>query len=278
MNDIYDGLKKIASGGGRGVLAEIIETKGSSPRKAGARMLLGPDGEFSGTVGGGILEYHAERECLSVLETGAPSRRTFSLSSSGGEGEDIGMICGGTAVLDFRPLDAEAALSLLDELPRPARVLLYGAGHVGKALADALRLIDVPVTVTDEREGLLTKDRFPAAELCVCPLSDAPMEPEPQDMVVIMTHGHAYDYDLLRRAMDTRAEYIGVMASRGKAAMFRRRLAEEGVPPESIERRLHCPIGLPIGAETPEEIAVSITAELIAHIRAYRLAEKNKQR
>ncbi len=267
MNDLLNGLKRLADSGGRGVLAEITETAGSTPRKAGARMLLTPDGAFAGSVGGGILEYHAEQECRHVLETGEPSRRTFSLAGSARPGEDIGAICGGSATLAFRPLDADGARALLAAMPAPPRVLLYGAGHVGKALADALALLGLPVTVTDEREGLLTAERFPHAQRQLCPLETAPMEPGPADLVVIMTHGHAHDYALLRRAMDTPAAYIGVMASRAKAAAFRQRLLADGAAQEDIDRRLHSPVGLAIGAQTPEEIAVSIAAELIAVLR-----------
>ena len=266
MNELYEALERLA-GGGRGVLAEVAETAGSTPRKAGARMLLSPDGTFAGSVGGGVLEYYAEREARRVLETGEASRRTYSLAGSACPGEDLGAICGGSAVIDFRPLDAAGARALLDAMPRPPRVLLYGAGHVGKALADALALLSLPVTVTDERAGLLTEARFPHAERVLHTLDDAPMDPAETDMIVIMTHGHAHDYALLRRALATPAAYIGVMASRVKAAAFRQRLPADGVPPESFERRLHCPIGLAIGAETPEELAVSIAGELIAVMR-----------
>ena len=262
MNDIYEALKNLAASGGRGVLAEIESTEGSSPRKAGARMLLGPDGVFSGTVGGGTLEYHAEKDARAVLETGEPLRKIYALGS-GSHGEAIGSICGGSAALTFRPIGPEEAAALLAERPPRPRVLLYGAGHVGKALADALRLLDIPVVVTDERASLLTEERFPAAERRICPAGEAPIDPGPGDCVVIMTHGHAHDYALLLRAMRTDAAYIGVMASRKKAALFRERLLAAGIPREDIDARLRSPIGLAIGAETPEEIAVSVAAELI---------------
>ena len=265
MNDLYEALKTLAQTGGTGVLAEITHTQGSAPRKAGARMLLLPDGSFSGTVGGGSIEYFAQKECLRVLASGEPSEKTYSLG--GGPGESIGAICGGSAAVRFTPVGSGEAAALLKEMPAPPRVLLYGAGHVGKALADSLALIGVSVRVTDDREGLLTEERFPHAEREVSPLDNAPMEPAPGDMIVIMTRGHTHDYALLRRAMETDAQYIGVMASRVKAAAFRERLLSEGVTQEELDRRLRCPIGLPIHAETPEEIAVSVTAELIAFIR-----------
>ena len=201
-----------------------------------------------------------------MLETGAPTRKIYSLG--GGPGEEIGAICGGSATVAYTLLDRAAAQAMLSEAPRPPRVLLYGAGHVGKALADALALLGISVTVTDERAGLLTEARFPKAERLVSSPEKAPMEPAGKDMIVIMTHGHAHDYALLRRAMETDAAYIGVMASRVKAAAFRKRLLMDGVSEKDIDERLHCPIGLPIRAETPEEIAVSIAAELIQFLRS----------
>ena len=265
MNDIYRALENLAASGGRGVLAEIESTEGSAPRKAGARMLLSPDGSFSGTVGGGTLEYHAEQEARAVLASGKPLRKTYSLGGAGGEA--IGAVCGGSATLTFRPVGPEEAAALLAERPPRPRVLLYGAGHVAKALADVLQLSDIPVVVTDERAAVLTEERFPAAERRICPTDEAPLDPGPGDCIVIMTHGHAYDYRLLLRAMRTDAAYIGVMASRKKAALFRDHLLADGVAPAEIDARVRSPIGLAIGAETPEEIAVSIAAELIRFLR-----------
>lgn len=266
MNDIYPALKQIADDPeARGVLVQIESTDGSSPRKAGAWMLLGPDGVFSGTVGGGTLEYHAEQEARGVLRTGAPRRKTYALGP-GSAGDEIGSICGGTATLTYRLIGPAEAAQLLASKPPQPRVLLYGAGHVGKALADALHLMDIPVIVTDEREAVLTEARFPHAERRLFPMDRAPIDPGPGDMIAIMTHGHAHDYALLLRAMRTEADYIGVMASRSKGRIFRRRLLEDGIPQAEIDARLRTPIGLAIGAQTPEEIAVAIAAELIAYI------------
>ena len=265
MNDIVSALKTIAGGpGDRGVLAEIAAAEGSAPRKLGARMLLGPDGVFSGTVGGGGLEYRAQQEALSVLRSGVPARRTYSLGAPGGEA--VGAICGGSVTLDFRLIGPKEAEELLDALPRPPRVLLYGAGHVGKALADQLALLGMDLVVTDERPELLTPERLPRAERRILPEKDAPVDAAAEDLVAIMTHGHANDYILLLRAMRSPARYVGCIGSRKKAAIFREKLRADGVPQEDIDARLHNPIGLPIGAQTPEEIAVSIAAELIRHL------------
>lgn len=264
MDDIYKALEKLAKTGGRGVLAEILDTQGSAPRHAGARMLLSPDGIFSGTVGGGAVEYRVQQDMKSLLPTAEALEKTYSL---GGSGEATGAICGGSVRIRLRPVDVVEAAALLSALPKPPHVLLYGAGHVAKALADALRLLDISVAVTDGRESLLTPERFPFAERQLCPLENAPMSPQPEDFIVIMTHGHSFDYALLRRAMETEAAYIGVMASRKKAEIFRQRLETEGFSPDDIQRRLHCPIGLAIGAETPVEIAFSIAGEIISILR-----------
>ena len=266
MDSFYTALARLAADKeGRGVLVTIESTRGSAPRKAGAAMLMYPEGVFSGTVGGGILEYRAQREAGAVLAAGVPARKSYSLGA--GAGEEIGAICGGSAELLFRPVGPAEAGTLLAARPERTRVLLYGAGHVGRALAELLHLLDMEVVVTDERAAVLTPGRFPNALRRLTPLAEAPVDAGPGDPVVIMTHGHTHDYTLLRRAFHSDAAYIGVMASRRKGAIFRERLLADGVPPEEIRARLHTPVGLAIGAETPEEIAVSIAAELIAFLR-----------
>lgn len=266
MNDIRTALKALAEGNTHGVLAEILSTAGSTPRGPGAQMLLLPDGTFFGTVGGGALEYKAQQKALEVLRSGVPAREMYSLRGDP-NAFSIG-VCGGTAVVDFRLVFPAEAAALLRTMPAPPRILLYGAGHVGKALADAAYLIGLDVTVTDDREALLTSERFPHADRVLHTLPDAPIDPAEQDFIVIMTHGHEHDFELVRRAMNTGVAYVGLMASRKKAAMARELLARDGYAPEEIARRLHCPIGLPIHAETPEEIAVSILGEIISIIRA----------
>jgi len=143
-----------------------------------------------------------------------PAKRTEKTYSLGGrEGQDIGMVCGGTATVCFRPLSTGDARDLLFHMKPPSRVLIYGAGHVGKALADSLSLLSIPVVVTDDRESLLTAERFPLAERRLHALDDADIDAGQRDFVVIMTHGHKHDFALLRRALETPAAYIGVMAS-----------------------------------------------------------------
>ncbi len=266
MNDLYDALRRLAEDPeARGVLAEVEATEGSAPRKAGAQMLLGPDGTFSGTIGGGGLEFIAQQEAKQVLERGEPLRRTYSLGSA--PGEATGAICGGNAAISFRVIGAAEAKTLLADLPQTPRVMIFGAGHVGKALADALALLGLSVTAADPRPELLTPERFPRAELCLFPEDHPVVDARENDYIVILTHSHALDYALLRLAMATPARYVGMIGSRRKSVLFRKRLAADGVDPGQIEARLRTPVGIPIGAETPEEIAVSIAAEIIADLR-----------
>ena len=266
MNDIRTALKALANGSAPGVLAEILSTTGSTPRGPGAQMLLNPDGNFSGTVGGGTLEFRAQQKAQDILQCGVPARETYSLQ---GDSNDFSVgVCGGTAVVDFRLVTPQEAQTLLETMEKPPHILLYGAGHVGKALGDLAHILGLDLVVTDDREALLTDTRFPHARRQLHPLPDAPMAPEPRDFIVIMTHGHEHDFQLARRAMNTGAEYIGMMASKKKAAIARNLLLQDGHTPEEIARRFHCPIGLPIRAETPEEIAVSIAGEIISLLRS----------
>ncbi len=266
MNDITEALRRLtADPGGRGVLVEIAATEGSSPRTAGARMLLGPDGAFTGTVGGGGLEYLAQQEARRVLGSEKTVRRLYSLGDA--PGEATGAVCGGAAELVFRPIGPGEAAALMRELPPPPRAFIFGAGHVGKALADTLCLLGMTVVVTDERREYLTEARFPGCERRLVPLADAPVDAEEHDFAAVMTHGHAHDYEITLRALRSPAHYVGMIGSRKKSALFRERFLRDGVSREDIDRRLRSPVGLPIGAETPEEIAISIAAEIIQDLR-----------
>ena len=265
MNDLYEALKKLeADPDARGVLTEIAATEGSSPRRAGSRMLLLPDGSFAGTIGGGTLEYHAQADARLVMASGKPLRKIYSLGD--GAGEPIGSICGGSAVVDIRPISPDEAAVLLLAMEKKPRVLLFGAGHVGKALADVLHLLELDVVVTDERAELLTPERFPHAVRRVVPAEETAVDAEASDLVVVTTHSHAYDYLITLRALRSPARYVGMIGSRKKNALFRSRFLRDGISQADIDTRLHSPVGLPIGAETPEEIAVSIAAELIAEL------------
>jgi xanthine dehydrogenase accessory factor len=235
--------------GERAVMVTVVGQAGSTPRKAGARLLVRADGSIAGTIGGGRLEHLVVQDALRLLgETGpgAPPRTVeYRLSA------DLAMCCGGVMRLFIEPLD-----------PAPALVI-FGAGHVGRALAHAAAALEFRTYVVDDNAGLLTRARLdsfdPRDFLAAVPVEGA--------FAVITTREHRIDQDLLAALAGRPFAYLGLIGSRTKVEKFRRRLAARGVPPEALAR-VHMPVGLEIGAQTPEEIAVSILAEVIAVRRA----------
>ncbi len=154
-----------------------------------------------------------------------------------------------------------------EPLVRPGRVFLFGGGHVGAALTPVLRMTGFRVTVYDDRPEIARREDFPDAEEVICAgygEVSSRVSVGPYDYAVIMTHGHQGDYTVLEQILRTRATYIGCIGSKRKVAATRQRLLDAGFSPEEVDR-VHSPIGLPIGAETPAEIAVSVAAEMIAH-------------
>lgn len=178
------------------------------------------------------------------------------------------MICGGTVEVRFQyivPGDTQAMEALEDGAAD--RALLFGAGHVARALAQALALAEFSVEVWDDRPGMASEERFPDASALRCgPYEGALKALSPvteQDYVVVMTHGHQADYEILSQVLRTPAKYIGCIGSRSKAAAVRERLLAAGFAPEEVSR-IHSPIGLPIGGKSPGEIAISVAAQLVA--------------
>jgi xanthine dehydrogenase accessory factor len=232
------------------VLVTVTDTGGSAPRLAGARLAVWAEG-CAGTVGGGAFEHRCLAEARALLAHPHPPTRTLSVHLA----HDLGMCCGGrmTALLTY-------------EAPTP-RLLILGAGHVGTALAAlAAALGEVRVVVVDERREWADPARFPAA--VVVHEEDpqralARLRPGPTDAVVVVTHDHGLDEALIRDLASHPAGYVGLIGSRAKWARFRTRLAGRGVPEEALAR-VRCPVGLPIGASSPGEIAVSVLAEWIA--------------
>lgn len=313
------------------VLCAIVASHGSTPRGAGAKMLVLEDGRTLGTIGGGAVEYRAARLAGELLAEKTSRFETYRLSA--GEVVDIGMICGGDVRVSFQYVDPadgavrsalKNALELLEgghgswlvteagadrwrmgtydrenglrglDIPparlepllgsrpvldegetvlyaepmvRPGTVYLFGAGHVARELAHILAMADFRVSVYDQREQAVSRERFPkAAELRCGPFPEA-LSRLPaitgEDYVVIMTPGHQADYEVLSQALRTPARYIGCIGSRKKVAATRERLLADGFTEGEIGR-VYAPIGLPIGGETPAEVAVSVAAQLIA--------------
>lgn len=264
MKKLFTVLSAELAAGRPAVLCSIVSAQGSTPRGAGAKMLVLSDGGTVGTIGGGAVEYQAALRAGELLAEGRSETRTYDMGPVG----DAGMICGGSVELFFQyiaPGDARA----LEAVSREAedRVLLFGAGHVARALARVLPLAEFAVEVWDERPETVTAEAFPDASALRCGPYQGALEALPpvteEDYVVVMTHGHQADFTVLSQILGTPARYIGCIGSRGKAAAVRERLLAAGFAPEDVAR-IHSPVGLPIGGKSPGEIAVSVAAQLIA--------------
>ncbi len=234
------------------VLATIIESSGSTPRSR-AKMIVEADGTCHGTIGGGRVESRVIEEARACLASGKPRTLEFDLTGSGPEPDP--MICGGKMTV------------LLEPGERKPRLLLVGAGHVNRALARAAAPLGFRIAVADDRPDLATPEFFPgAAEFFVRPGFDETLEasaPDAETYVLIATASHATDEAALRHCVGKPGAYLGMLGSRRKTRVLLARLAESGVPEESLAR-VRAPVGLDIGAETPEEIAVSILGEILA--------------
>lgn len=232
--------------GERGALATVTRTSGSTPQAVGARMLLRTDGSTLGTIGGGRIEQVVLEELAHVLRLGQSRTRSWDLV------KDLGMCCGGRMELLLEPVEGSA------------RMIVFGAGHVAAATVPLLLRIGFRVSVVDERAELLTPARFPGAE----PLACAPDEALDQlalterDWLLIITQDHRLDELALERALALPHRYIGMIGSRRKVLRVLDRIqARRG---ELDTSRLYAPVGLDLGGVSPDEIAVSIAAELVA--------------
>lgn len=227
-------------------LATVIASGGSTPRSAGARMLVFADGRTLGTIGGGALEHTVRDEALAALAEGRPRRFEAHLV------RDLGMCCGGRTEVWIEPLRTRAPL------------VVFGAGHVAEALVPLLQSLDFDVTVVDDRDELLTEARFPTAQRVLGdPLAFAESLPDdPHRYWLVVTHDHALDQRLVEHLLPRAFAWLGMIGSKGKVARFLVRFRAAGLD-EALFSRLSAPVGLDIGAETPSEIAVSIAAELV---------------
>jgi xanthine dehydrogenase accessory factor len=250
--DIYEQIVQLRREGRRCAVATIVNVRGSIPSFRTAKMLVRDDGSIVGTIGGGCVEADVWQAAREVMESEKPRTLTFDLNQD--PKYDTGLVCGGTLEVFVEPV-----------LP-PALLYVFGAGHVAINLCRAAADAGFDLVVTDDRTSYATRERFPAArEVHALDFDEArrKLDPNETSYIVIVTRGHRDDMRILRWAVQTRARYVGMIGSKRKVIGIFKTLREEGVPAHLFER-VHAPIGLDIGAVTPEEIAVAITAELIA--------------
>lgn len=246
MRELWDALARAADAGESVVLATVVGVEGSAPRAAGARMIVWPDGRTLGTVGGGSFEHRVIREALDTLRAGRPRRFAVHLT------RDLGMCCGGAMDVYLEPLGPVE------------RLIIFGAGHVAMPTAAIGRMLGFVVTVVDDRDEWLTPERFPDCErVGGDPRAFArELHTDDRTYVFVTTHDHALDQDLLEALIGRPYAWLGLIGSRAKLAKFFVRLRQGGVD-EALFARVNGPVGLDIGAQIPEEIAVSVTAELV---------------
>jgi xanthine dehydrogenase accessory factor len=258
MSDFIEEILKIKEEGKSAALATIIGTKGSTPREVGAKMLIQENGKILGTIGGGCLEAEVWQEAMKIIKEEKP--RTVHFDLTGKKAEEIGMICGGVMDIYIEPV-----------VPTP-KVFIFGGGHISLFLAKICAMVGFQVAVIDDRPQFANKERFPEAGEVIAeefPFALPKLKVNRSSYLVIVTRGHAYDQEVLEWAVGTEARYLGMIGSRRKIKTVYDNLEAKGIPPEKFQR-VHAPVGLNIGALTPEEIAVSIVAEMIQERRKER--------
>jgi len=250
--DIYDEIVRLRKAGQKCALATIVQVNGSIPSYESAKLLVREDGSIVGTVGGGCVEAEVWNAAREVIETEQSKHLTFSLGQDAAY--DNGLICGGQLNVFVEPIT-----------PQP-RAFIFGAGHISKSLSKVAALAGFATVVIDDRETFANRERFPEADE-VFPGEYEAIFPtltvNHSSYLIIVTRGHRDDMRVLRWALGTPARYIAMIGSKRKTLSVMKELMKEGIPREEFDR-LHAPMGLDIGAISPEEIAVSVVAEMIA--------------
>jgi xanthine dehydrogenase accessory factor len=258
--EVLTELVKALERGDEVALVTIVAAQGSTPQRVGAKMVVYPDGRTVGTIGGGCYENDALGKAREALLSRKPRLVKYDLTDD--FAEESGLICGGQMTVYIEPVE-----------PAP-QLYIIGAGHVGQRLAQFAAAVGFRIHVLDDREKFANAERFPGADEIVVESipdwlhrADVPASA----YVVVVTRGHRHDLDALRALAARDLRYVGLIGSRAKVKKIYDALVEEGMPIECLQR-VHAPVGLDIGGVSPEEIAISIVAELIA-VRRGRIEE-----
>ena len=254
--DIYEEVVRLRRLGQKCALATIVQVNGSIPSYESAKLLVREDGSMLGTIGGGCVEAEVWNAARDVMQSERPRQMNFSLGQDAAY--DNGLICGGQLSVFIEPV-----------VPQP-RLYVFGAGHISKSISKIANLAGFSTIIVDNREAFANKERFPeAGEIFAEEYEEVFPKLTIRDTsyLVIVTRGHRDDMRVMRWAVGTNAKYIAMIGSKRKVIGVVKELEKEGIPREAFERTFS-PMGLDIGAITPEEIAVSIVAEMIAVRRA----------
>ncbi len=255
MPDIFEEITKIRREGTAAALAPVVSGERGSPGKSGFKMLVYSTGKISGTVGGGLLEEKVREEALRCIADKKSKLLDFTLDEK--SAGSIGAICGGMVKIFIEPIQSASTL------------YIFGGGHIALPLVQFAKALDLSVVVVDDRQEFANKNRFPLAdEAKLGEFSQVikTIEFQENDCVVIITHGHEHDEEVLEACL-TKVKlpsYIGMIGSKEKIAITHSHLKNKGIQ-EQLLRKVNAPIGLNIGSQTPAEIALSIAAEIVAH-------------
>ena len=233
-------------------LVTVIEAKGSTPRETGAKVLVNSNGLVSGTIGGGALENKVIEEAKKAIKDKKGCTLSYHLSKEEAS-LDEWAICGGDIKV------------FIDVLQPKEELLIFGAGHIALCVSKLAKTVGFKVTVIDDRQEFANKERFPEADEIMIDLLENVFEKIkilPFSYIVIVTRGHLQDQKVLSHTIKSNAAYIGMIGSRKKNETVFQHLKEQGIAVQEF-KKVHAPIGIDIGAQTPEEIAISIIAEII---------------
>jgi len=250
--DIYSEIVRLRRAGEKCAVATIVGARGSVPSYESAKMLVRADGSIFGTVGGGCVEAQVLTAAREVIATGRSKSLSFELTQDAAH--ESGLICGGEVEIFVEPV-----------LPQPT-AFIFGAGHISKGLSKIASLAGFSTVIVDDRESFANRERFPEAD-AVCAAEYEAVFPSlainESSYLIIVTRGHKDDLRVLRLAAVAPARYVAMIGSKKKVIELVQELEADGVPRDALDR-LHAPMGLDIGAITPEEIAVAVIAEMIA--------------
>ncbi len=251
VEDLFKTIVTLKKTGNFAALAIIVRTDGSTPRRIGAKMLILKDGKTIGTMGGGDLEKKVIEGALEAIGQGQPRITSFTLDIEKGK---LDMMCGGKLDVYIEPILPEAKL------------VIFGAGHITRSLAPLIKKAGFEVTVVEDSPDLLQKDKFPETEDLVLTGMEQfarNLPSDPRTYIVLLSRGFSRDKAILTQLIQKDFKYIGMIGSKSKIMAMKEDLRKQGIPIEAFTK-LQAPIGLDIGGETPEEIAISIAAEIIS--------------
>ena len=247
MTEFYEKLNELISHNVKCAVCTVVSTSGSAPRKTGAKMIVTSELKIYGTIGGGILEKNIIDRCPEIIRKSQPELIKLNLS------KDLGMKCGGSVDVFIEPVSS------------PFNLYIFGGGHIGRALSELASNLNFTVTLIDDREEI-RKEHFANNVDVIIENYDSFIDHlsiDKNTFIAIVTKGHETDLAVLKKCIKSDSTYIGVIGSQKKSIELKKDIISGGYGNEDDFNRIHIPVGLPIMAEGPYEIAVSIASELI---------------